>query len=101
MFYDNPTKEHRKKLAPWERMKYDALKQGLTDINYFWYVVKHDIVENHEVPEWAGLIKVFDDGRMRIIKTPLKLKKGKSDFEFRYKMARKMTYRYWDNRPGA
>lgn len=85
-------------LAPWEKLKHQALTDGDTKVNYFWYVVKHDIIENNEIPEWAGLIKVFDDGSLRIIKSPEKLHKNKVDDKFKFQIARKLGFRYWDAR---
>ena len=88
----------KKLLAPWEKMKYQALVDGDTPVNYFWYVVKYDIVEICDLPKWAGLIKIFDDGSLRVIKSPEKLHRNKVDDAFKFNIARKLGFRYWDNR---
>ncbi len=88
----------KKLLAPWEKIKHEALVDGNTSVNYFWYVVKHDIVDLCDLPDWAGLIKIFDNGKMRVIRSPIKLHRNKVDDTFKFNIARKLGFRYWDQR---
>lgn len=88
----------KKLVAPWEKLKYEALACGDTPINHFWYVIKHDIADLCDIPDWAGLIKVFDNCSIRVIRAPSRLHKNKVDFEFKFNMVRKLGYRYWDER---
>jgi hypothetical protein len=85
--------DHRNK--PGCKSKYDALVDGDMCINYFWYAVPEVIVTVDDVPDFAGLIVVRDDGRIRVKKSPKKLHKNKMSVEDRYKIARKSAYRFW------
>lgn len=91
-------KEWKKLLAPWEKLKYDALKDGDTPINYFWYVIKHGIVKIEEVPKWAGVVSVFDDGSMKILRAPDRLHSKKADDKFKFKLIKKLGFKYWEQR---
>ncbi len=82
----------------WTTNKLEWLASGDSPINYFWYVTAERIIELDDLPEFAGWIEVLNDGRLRVKKSPDKLSKTKMDFETRYKLARKASYRYWDMR---
>lgn len=93
--------EQRKKIAcPWQKLKYDALVDGDMHANYFWYVLKMGIVSAEEVLSWAGVIFVDDNGEFHRVRSPSKLHKGKLDHEQKYKLSKKLAYRFWDYRLG-
>lgn len=89
--------------GPWQKKKYQALVDGDMSANYFWYIVKSGIVSASEVPEFAGLVFVMEDGSMSYARSPKRLHSSKAPFEERYRIASKMCYRYWDQRcpPGS
>lgn len=66
--------------------------------NYFWYVVPTDMIAVEDVPEWTGLIYITETGHVRPIKSPKLLHKRKVSADFKYKMARKATFRIWKNK---
>lgn len=93
--------EKRKKLvAPWQKLKYDALADGDMSANYFWYILKKGIVELSEIPEWAGVFFIDDNGDLIRGRSPAKLHRNKLSFEERYNLSRKVSYRFWDYRFG-
>ncbi len=84
-----------RKNAPNYKPKLQALIDGDLPVNYFWYAVAEGVADISDVPEFAGLIVVLNDGRVRIKKHPNKLHTKKMSIEDRYKIARKSTYRFW------
>lgn len=80
---------------PSYKTKHQALLDGNLCTNYFWYAVAEGVATIDDIPEFAGLIIITDDNRLRIVKTPKKLHKAKIAIEDRYKIARKSTYRFW------
>lgn len=93
---NNPNWQREKLLAPWQKLKHQALIDGDMPTNYFWYILKSGIVELTEVPEWAGVFFVNDAGELIRQRQPKRLHKEKLSHEFRYKISRKLAYRYWD-----
>ena len=85
----------KKTIPPWSKTKHDCLCDGILS-NYYWYVVKEGIAEAHEAPPWAGFVTVDDNGRMKVIRSPKRLHRGKLTTEEMYKTARKMYFRYWN-----
>ena len=85
---------------PHIKPKHDALIAGEMDCNYFWYALKNGIGGIEDIPEWAGLIIVKDDGESSIIRSPKRLHRKKMSFEDRYKIARKASYRFWKSEFG-
>lgn len=81
--------------CPAYKSKRHALIDGDMCVNYFWYVVLEGVATVDDVPPFAGLIIVLDDGRLQIKKQPKKLHGRKMEYEDRYKIARKCTYRFW------
>lgn len=81
---------------PSYKQKHDALRNGDMCINYFWYAVLDGVATVDDIPDFAGLIIILDNGRLQIKKAPKKLHSRKVTIEERYKIARKSTYRFWD-----
>lgn len=75
--------------------KLDATAKGFM-ANYFWYAVPKEMIDINEVPEWAGLLYVSENGRIDVIREPKRLHKIKMTFEERFKQTRKLGYRFWD-----
>jgi len=90
LFWKNPGNL----IAPWQKLKRDALQGGLMMPNYFWYVTKAGIVELADIPKFAGWCIVFDDGEIKVIKLPDRLHKRKIDDSCKYSLAKKCCYRY-------
>lgn len=80
---------------PGNKTKYDALEQGILPINYFWYVTPAEVIDIDDLPDFAGWILVTEDNELRVIKKPKRLHRNKMSFENRYKVAKKIGYRYW------
>lgn len=80
---------------PHRKIKHEALLSGEMDCNYFWYAIKDGIGGVDDIPDFAGLIVVKQNGRIVVSKRPTKLHKNKMNFEGRYKIARKASYRFW------
>lgn len=79
----------------WSRIpKREALQAGNMS-NYFWYCMPEGIVDPSEVPEWAGLLHIVN-GRVKTIRSAKRLHGDKMSFEDRFKAARKLGYRYWN-----
>lgn len=83
------------KFCPNTKPKRDALLDGDLQCNYFWYALKNGIAKIEEVPEFAGVIIVHDDGCISVARQPKRLKSTKLDFEQRFKYARLLHYRFW------
>lgn len=94
-------KEKKKLVAPWQKLKYNALQDGDMAANYFWYVVKSGIAHIDEFPEFAGVIFVNEYGDFNRVRMPKKLHKNKIEPEEKYRLAKKLAYRFWDYRVGA
>lgn len=86
--------------APWQKLKYDALRDGDMVTNYFWYVTPKDLISVEDLPEFAGLIHINDFGELRIVRKPKKLHSDKVDDATAYKLIRKLAFRFWDYRRG-
>jgi hypothetical protein len=87
--------------CPWTMNKLEWLATGDSPINHFWYVTTEGLIQADDLPEFAGWIEVLSDSRLRIKRSPQKLSRAKMDFETRFKLARKASYRYWDMRRKA
>ena len=95
------TYDQRKKLvAPWQRLKRVALERGEMDANYFWYAIKEGVGTLNDIPPYAGLIIIKDDGAVSVIRSASRLHKDKMNFERKYKIARKASYRFWKSEFG-
>ncbi len=94
--------EQKKKLvAPWQKLKYDALQDGNMQANYFWYILKEGIVDLEEVPAWAGVVFIDDQGEFKRGRQPTRLHRKKLGYEERFKFLRKTCYRLWEYRLGT
>ncbi len=87
--------------SPYTKEKYQALADGDMLANYFWYAVKEGICHISEVPEFAGLISINENGDARILKPPRRLHKNKLSNSDSYKIARKLTFRFWRTEYGV
>jgi hypothetical protein len=92
--------QKKKIVAPWQMLKPEALGLGRMDCNYFWYAIKDGIGGIEDIPDFAGLIIVKDDGELYFAKRPDRLHANKMSFEDRYKIARKTSYRFWKSEFG-
>lgn len=81
---------------PSYKLKEHALIDGDMCVNYFWYAVLAGVAGIEDIPDFAGLIIITDKGDLRIKKAAKKLHKRKTSIEDRYKLARKLTYRFWE-----
>lgn len=90
----------KKAIAPWQKIKHQALIDGDMPCNYFWYVLKHGIAELEEIPDFAGVFFVLEDGTLQSARAPKKLHSNKLDYETRFKLSRKLGYRFWEYRFG-
>jgi hypothetical protein len=91
----------RAELAPWEKFKLDALRDGDMMANYFWYAIKVNIVDYSEVPAFAGVIEVDDYGLAKVIRQPEKLHSRKLSFEQRFRCSAMLNERFWKLRANA
>jgi hypothetical protein len=79
--------------------KHDAIKQGLYPCNYFAYLLPEELSEKCDIPSYAGLY-IYSENRhgrgfiQEKIKAP-RLHKRKLDFEIKYQIAKKATYKVW------
>lgn len=88
----------RNPIAPWQKLKLDAISDGDMLVNYFWYVVKKGIVEISEIPKFSGIISIDDTGFLEVIRNPEKLHNRKLSFEERFKFASLLNERFWKYR---
>jgi len=89
--------QERCEINPAFRYKHQALKDGLMTPNYFWFVMPTDLATQvlDELPPWAGLIAIKGTVQM-VIRKPLRLHTNKLTERQKYKLAHKLSYRYWD-----
>jgi len=79
-----------------DRLKHEALKEGLLHPNRFSFLVPEQLAEKIEVPEYAGLYTYSDKtGRIKHMKRAKLLHKNKLSESLKYKTAKKMAFRYW------
>lgn len=95
-----PHKKRKKLVAPWQKLKNDALRDGDMTPNYFWYVVAEGVATVDDMPDFAGLAIVNGDGSIRTVKQPEKLHKNKLTDLDKYHFIRKLAYRFWEYRVG-
>lgn len=88
----------RAKLAPWQKLKLDALIDGDMIPNYFWYVIKEHIVDYSDIPEFAGLIEINQHGLVKVTRSPTKLHNRKLSFESRFRYSSLLNERFWKYR---
>ena len=82
-----------------EIFKHDALEHSLVHQNYFSFLLPENILNECDIPEYAGLYVVYVDnaGLIKIReekKAPLLHKRKITDSK-KYDIGRKMAYRYW------
>lgn len=63
--------------------------------NYYWYAIPFGLVDHDEIPEWAGILEVYENGFVKETRRPKKLHKNKMSLEDRYKQVKKLHYRIW------
>ena len=79
-----------------ERFKHECLAEGLSPCNYFSFFMPEEISEKCDIPEYAGLY-TFDGTWLKEVKKAPRLHSRKISLDLKYKIARKMAYRYWEN----
>lgn len=86
--------------APWQKLKYDALRDGDLPINYFTYVVTEGVASVEDVPDFAGFATVDEFGTVTVHKKAVRLHKNLIPDKQKYLLVRKLAYRFWDYRNG-
>lgn len=83
--------------------KHLLLQQQRSPINYFWFLMPENLMALDEIPEYAGvlyakqvIVRNEPVLKLKTARQPKRLHKNKCDIEFRYHVARKIQYRYWD-----
>ncbi|WGH28570.1 hypothetical protein 13VV501A_gene0074 [Vibrio phage 13VV501A] len=95
------TRDQVKKLvAPWQKLKHDALLSGDMKSNYFWYVVKEGVATLEDVPKPFGLATVDESGRIQVLRSAGRLHAEKITCEQELYIVKKLAYRFWDYRRG-
>lgn len=87
---------HNRHLGPSYKKKHEALSLGMMDVNYFWYAIKEGIAEVSDLPDFSGLIVISNDKGPEVIRRPKLLHRKKLSADKKYKIARKLSYRFWD-----
>lgn len=93
-------KEKGLEFAPYTKPKYEALLCGEMPANYFWYAIKQGIGDVGDIPDFAGLIIVLDNGNISIARQPKRLHSQKLTSDEKYNIARKLGYRFWKSEFG-
>ncbi|QYW06163.1 hypothetical protein KASIA_p119 [Shewanella phage vB_SspS_KASIA] len=86
--------------APYSKEKHIALKDGDLHCNYFWYALKEGIGGLGDIPTFAGLINIHENGRVAVIRQPARLHTNKLDADKKYQLALKCGYRFWKSEFG-
>lgn len=82
-------------LTRWnDENKHECLQKGLNICNYFSFLMTEELAEKCDIPDYAGLY-VCDGRWIRQIKKAKRLHSRKISMELKYKIARKMAYRFW------
>ena len=79
-----------------ERLKHECLAEGLGKCNYFSFFMPEELANKCDIPEYAGLY-TFNGSWIKEVKKAPRLHSRKISPELKYKIARKMAYRYWDS----
>jgi len=66
--------------------------------NYFWYVIKENIVVYSDIPDFAGVIEVDHCGFLKVSRSPKKLHGRKLNFEQRFRYSSLLNERFWKYR---
>jgi len=83
-------------VRPARKLKHEALQEGLLPTNRFSFLMPEKLAEKVEIPVYAGLyIYREKSGRISKIKQGQLLHKNKISDILKYKTAKKMAYRYW------
>lgn len=80
--------------------KHDLLEQGALLCNYFSFLLPAGLEEKCDIPDYAGLYicttNRLGNQRVHMTKAPKRLHSRKASSAIKYKMARKLSFRYWD-----
>lgn len=87
--------------APYTKEKHVALLDGNMTCNYFWYAVKEGICDIADIPQFAGFIVVNEKGEARVVRQATRLHRNKLTDAERYKIARKLSFRFWRTEYGV
>jgi hypothetical protein len=69
--------------------------------NYFWLCAPSNVVREEEIPDYAGLIEVYDfrkKTRIRVIKDAPRLHDGKASDKIMYNMMRSLNFKFWNSK---
>lgn len=90
--------KHKKKKHLLLETKIEGMITKENKPDYFYYAVPEEMISENEIPEYAGLIYVYqydkdDSGYINIVKSAPRLKQQKTDLE-RLKLERKFYFQY-------
>lgn len=69
--------------------------------NYFWLCAPSGVIREDEIPEYAGVIEVYEfrkKQRIKIMKNAPLLHHGKASDKMMFSMLRSMNYKYWNQK---
>jgi hypothetical protein len=78
-----------------KHLKHTALPNGLVFCNRFSFLLPHTIVNDCEIPKYAGLYVRDAYGHIREVKKAPLLHKRKIEEWLKFSLAQKMQFRYW------
>jgi len=80
-------------------LKHDALERGITNCNYYWFLMPESLASTCDIPEYAGILIYYIDNagieRIKHKRNPTLLHKRKLSEKKKYEAAKKMATRYW------
>lgn len=76
--------------------KHEIISDGIGP-NYFSFVTPAGLVKIYEVPEYAGLIEVNEDGKVVYTKVPLRLHKNKIEPDVLLNLAQKLSFKFYNS----
>lgn len=76
-------------------LKSEAYSKGLMPTNYFWYVSPIGLLNRGDIPEYAGLLEVYDSGTIFTAKQAPKTRKDKMPEKDIIKHLCKASVKYW------
>lgn len=78
--------------------KHQALKEGLSLCNRFYFLMPQDLADGIVVPEHAGLYILSNSGWIELIKKAPLLHRRKITPEIEMNVLKNLQYRYWTQR---
>lgn len=69
--------------------------------NYFWLCAPSGVIWEEEIPDYAGVIEIYEfrqKHRIKIIKNAPRLHNGKASDKMMFSMLRSMNYKFWNQK---